>query len=260
MNLLQAHECAKWSMAIYENSIVDLERHIQSLLPGNPFQVHFIQGCECVCISFPQKKETWFVFRGTDFLTMNDTLANIDVAMVEDPILSDVWVHSGFMKESNKVWNHITHFINTHACEKYHKLVLAGHSLGGAMALLTAARMAHLSDLLEVECYTFGAPCIGGDSWRSWFESQPNLGHFRFDHNNDVVPKLKSLRLLGYQHVGQRMYITHACELITRELTWKERLSDWLWGHLQAIVRLELFDSLKDHKMETYLQFFSRNV
>lgn len=258
MNLNKAHECAKWSMTIYENSIDELERYIRSLWPGNPFQVHFIQGCECLCISFPQ--ETWIVFRGTDFWSMNDTLANIDATRTKDSILPNVWVHSGFMKESNKVWNHIIHFINTHACKKYHKLVLAGHSLGGAVALLTAARMAHVFDLLNIECYTFGAPCVGGDSWGRWFKSQPNLGHFRFDHNNDVVPKLKSLRLLGYQHVGQRMYINHAYKLITRELTWKERLSDWLWGHLQAITRLELFDSLKDHKMETYVEFFSRDM
>ena len=256
MNLDKAHECASLSLAIYNNNVEDLERHIQKVFPGNPFQVYFIQGVECACVSFADKKETWVVFRGTDFHTHNDVLANLDVNRVEDSILPKVWVHRGFMYECNKVWNHVLYFIQSHAARKYHKLVFCGHSLGGAVALLMGTRMARTFDLCNIECYTFGAPCVGGQSWENWFNSQINLVHYRFDHNNDVVPKLKSLRLLGYRHVGQRMYITHLKNLITHNLTWKERLNDWLWGHLQALVRLQLFDSLKDHKLEKYIEFF----
>lgn len=252
----KARTCAEWSSFIYERNIKDVKAHIRTTLPGCAFEIYFIKGCEVICLSLPHKKETWIICRGTDFETMNDLLANVNVTRTKDTILSNIWIHMGFVVEANKVWDRILQFVYSHACKHYHKLIFTGHSLGGAIALLMAARMAHTCPILFSECFTFGAPCIGGVSWAHWFSLQKNLTHIRFDHNNDIVPKLKSLQLMGYRHVGTRMYITHAHNLISRELTWKERLSDWLWGHVKAITKLKWFDSVRDHKMESYLHFF----
>lgn len=252
MNSETAKTCAKWSAYMY-SSMEDLSQLINTTCPGCAYQLLFVDDCECACICIPGKNLTMVVFRGTDFSTMHDVLTNIDVSRKKDVLLGEVYVHDGFRRHANVVWNDVIRFINFHARSQYHKLVFTGHSLGGAVALLTAARVACMFDLLEIECFTFGAPMVGGETWRDWFDKRPNLVHHRYDNNNDVIPKLKSLMAMGYVHVGNRHYFNHSQEMMSRPLTWKERLKDWLWGHWTAIKKLELFDSLKDHKMERYI-------
>ena len=79
------------------------------------------------------------------------------------------------------------------------KLYLTGHSLGGAAALMTAARLTErgLGDRLEV--ITFGAPAVGDRYFVEHFNGRINIA--RITVSGDPIKK--SLRALGYMHLGE---------------------------------------------------------
>ncbi len=79
------------------------------------------------------------------------------------------------------------------------KLYLTGHSLGGAAAIMTAARLTErgLSDRLEV--ITFGAPAVGDRYFVEHFNGRIKID--RITVSGDPIKK--SLRALGYMHLGE---------------------------------------------------------
>ena len=254
-----ALECATLSEMIYA-PLFTFKHRLQVKYPGCPIQVFQQGGCECACICVAHKKTTIIVFRGTEFSTPNDFLANLDIFREQDQHLGKkVYVHSGFLQELKEVWQSIYQFINTHARQTYHNLIITGHSLGGAIALLCAARLS-LCFLCHVHCYSFGSPMVGGNTFYNFYENSLNLTHYRFENQNDIVPKLKTLSYLGYEHVGQRYYFNYLGDMISRKLTWKESWKDWIMGQWQALKRMQLFDSLKDHRINQYVQILDRNL
>ena len=186
-------------------------------------------------------------------------MANLDVLRKQDTFLGKVYVHSGFLEEIADVWTKIHNFVQTNAKSDYHNIVTTGHSLGGALALLCASRVASCF-VSKVECYSFGSPMVGGSTFSGLFDELPNLRHYRFENQNDIVPKLKTLQFFGYKHVGQRYYFNYLGQIISRRLTWKESWKDWIWGQWQALKRMQFFDSLKDHKISQYVQILDQNL
>lgn len=77
------------------------------------------------------------------------------------------------------------------------RILLTGHSLGAALATLTASRMP-LSNL-----YTFGS-CRVGDA--SFAEAMGTISHTRFVDCCDLVTRVPP-KELGYVHVGSLQYI-----------------------------------------------------
>ena len=80
-------------------------------------------------------------------------------------------------------------------------MVLAGHSLGGALATVAAAEWRETFDIQGI--YTFGQPAVGKGGFSSLF--QTNLGSklFRFVNDDDVVPRVPPT----YDHVGQLKHL-----------------------------------------------------
>ncbi|MFD1134553.1 lipase family protein [Paenibacillus urinalis] len=75
-------------------------------------------------------------------------------------------------------------------------LTVAGHSLGGALAKLTAFAAAFYN--IDTEVYTFGSPMVGDRVFTETYE-QAVPRTFRIYNVPDVVPKLPSYEL-GYVH------------------------------------------------------------
>ncbi len=84
------------------------------------------------------------------------------------------------------------------------KLYITGHSLGGAVAILTAARLVDLGEQLEV--LTFGAPAVGDQSFAERFDGRLKLT--RITASGDPIKK--ALKKLGYVHVGNELKYTPA--------------------------------------------------
>lgn len=77
------------------------------------------------------------------------------------------------------------------------KIVLTGHSLGGALAMIAAGEWTGRLPVSAV--YTYGQPCVGFTAFRSFIGvNYPNT-IYRFVNEDDVVPRVPP----GYRHVGR---------------------------------------------------------
>ncbi len=70
------------------------------------------------------------------------------------------------------------------------RVVVTGHSLGGALATLCAVDLQYnFADKVTIEAYTYGAPSVGNDGFRTSYNRRvPNS--YRVVHGMDLVPAL----------------------------------------------------------------------
>jgi hypothetical protein len=107
------------------------------------------------------------------------------------------------------------------------RVVVVGHSLGGALAALCAARLAHDEDILgstnidplkpKVSCVTFGQPRVGDDAFREGVDSRsPALRYTRVVRGGDVFARVPTSGIWLPSANGDRLKVTyaHAGELV----------------------------------------------
>ena len=85
-----------------------------------------------------------------------------------------------------------------------YKIVVTGHSLGGAIATVAAAEIRESG--LNVDLYTYGAPRIGHAVVSDFISNQNKGGNYRVTHTNDPIPKLPGRRF-GWRHISPEYYI-----------------------------------------------------
>ncbi len=134
------------------------------------------------------------VFRGTDDLM--DSLTDIDVML-------DKWagaglVHQGINQAFETIWRQIEPQLTGDS-----PLFYTGHSLGAALATLTAALKPPRA------LYTYGSPLTGNSDFTASLSGVPV---FRVVNNRDVVTTVPPP--LGYRHVGELHYVTHDGRII----------------------------------------------
>ena len=110
-------------------------------------------------------------------------------------------------------------------------LYIGGHSLGGAIALITALRLP--VDSFEA-CYTAGAPRVCGLRGHALAEGK-NI--YKFIHENDIVPSLPEA-VLGYWSPGQMVYITANDTFMTGWRAYMYRIT----AQIIPITRKGIFD------------------
>ena len=101
--------------------------------------------------------------------------------------------HRGFKNNANRTLASLV--IGYEALDPKRKLVLAGHSLGGATATLIAEALWD-SGNKNIALVTAGSPRPGGRRLRRRIK---DLEHLRFVHGNDIVPGTPPW-LAGYVH------------------------------------------------------------
>lgn len=77
------------------------------------------------------------------------------------------------------------------------RLIVTGHSLGGALAAVFAAE--EFANVKVHAIYTFGQPRTGRTDFQSFFAANYPQQYFRFVNDDDIVPQVPP----GYVHVGQ---------------------------------------------------------
>lgn len=124
---------------------------------------------------------------------------------------SKVKVHNGFFTAMNSIWSEVHDLILARwkmlvdLNNKEPRILITGHSLGGALANMTAATFARFVELENSEhhdtnrailanlcIHTFGQPRIGDKDFRKWYNSFEVLENNTFRHVNDrdLIPRI----------------------------------------------------------------------
>jgi pimeloyl-ACP methyl ester carboxylesterase len=139
--------------------------------------------CDWQC--FSQDGTTWLAIEGSDELI--DWRRNLEF------LLTSSDTHIGFSNYATLLMSQM--LVNNVSVMFSNRLIITGHSLGGAVATIIAANLQdHIQNLHLV---TFGSPRPGGKR----FAKRLRVPHYRFVHGKDVVPHLPS-SILGFRHTA----------------------------------------------------------
>eukprot|EP01028_Stygiella_incarcerata_P014326 TRINITY_DN935_c0_g1_i6.p1 TRINITY_DN935_c0_g1~~TRINITY_DN935_c0_g1_i6.p1 ORF type:complete len:1754 (-),score=348.09 TRINITY_DN935_c0_g1_i6:6294-11555(-) len=149
------------------------------------------------------------VHRGTEILSREDILADFDAFFISTNILSnDVDVHKGFLSYAKPAFLEVQIGLRK-VPSVTHKIVVTGHSLGGAMAHLTYAFLLEEYSPSRLECATFGSPRVGDDDWMEAM-SQYETNMRRYTRESNLVADIVTLlppEISGYTHIGQQIVL-----------------------------------------------------
>lgn len=211
---------------------------------SNRFAIVSFRGTECGIDQGPEAVAQFMADLGVDF----------DIRWVD--AMGGGKIHRGFHDALDEIWQDLTPCLKA-LSEKNCPLWITGHSLGGALAVLTAARYKYIQGI-----YTFGAPRVGNGQFTARF---PMAVH-RFANNNDIVPHLPPF---PYADLGDLHYIDRRGALIKGIDLW-QRIKDEIQGHIDCLkenVRhlnqgwsATLPDGIKDHTPLLYAYHLWNNL
>ena len=138
---------------------------------------------------------TVVAFAGTDPAALANWVTNLNLgARTRD-------VHRGFEDSIGTVWDDISSALTPAAVAR--PLFIAGHSLGGALAVIAAERLRRELKIEAAAVYTFGAPRVGSSAFAQSYNAS-GLGErtYRLIHGLDIVPTLPP-STLGFRHAGR---------------------------------------------------------
>lgn len=195
-------------------------------------------------------------FRGSD--DVFDLAVNLATAQNPDLEYYEGAVHRGFAAALEGVWLELRTLIdNLHLDGQ--QIWITGHSLGGALATLTAKR---LNAFMEpVHCVTFGQPRVGDPQFHGSYQ----VKHHRFVNEQDLVTKLPPRGIFTrYWHVGKEELLDQAGNHDSGEGD-TSLLEDLFFGRLADSFNLTTPDnenflddliqrSMADHRIATYVK------
>ena len=120
-------------------------------------------------------------FRGTDPVTLPNWLTDIVVRLVECGEYEGR-VHRGFSSVLQRSWKNVEEVLKE---ARGKPLFLTGHSMGGALAILSGCRLATMGRH-PVATYTFGAPRCGDLTFCAGYA----LPTYRIVNRLDLVPEM----------------------------------------------------------------------
>lgn len=121
------------------------------------------------------------VFHGTSDVA--DVVEDLEASQVAFPGSTTARVFSGLYTVTEDLQKNVLEWIE-HLPEPKPRLLLTGHSSGGAVAVFLGAR-------LDATCtiYTFGCPKLGNSAFQRLVDTGPVL-HYRIINAADVIPTL----------------------------------------------------------------------
>ena len=168
----------------------------------------------------------YIIFRGSDgradwfdnFKFSKKPLSFIKLSKKEVPykgVNPDIKVHRGFIQQYKTIKATILEHIIKERDNGCTRVIVTGHSLGGALATLCALDIQFHHPDLEIICIPIASPRVGNKRFTKSFNWRvPET--YRFVYRNDSVCKVP-YTFLGYKHVKEKVYLGS-------KLKWYEKL------------------------------------
>lgn len=208
MNIQQSIFCA----ALCGQTYVQFDNADGSFIVPQGFR--FV--CEIQAKSFSQRMERFgfviesdqkimIAFRGTS--STSDWISDLQATQVRfKPVNNNSYTHRGFTGIYNSLRLELKKQLRGLSPAK--KMILTGHSLGGALAMLCAADLASNGLFEPVTVYTYGAPRVGNPEFAKSYAALVDTS-YRVVNPNDVVPMVPPPILKLPRH-ERTFYYLHA--------------------------------------------------
>jgi hypothetical protein len=219
-------------------------------IPWSEFEFHFVgwiqdrktdtQGFIAV-----HGSDIHVVWRGSESIT--DFLKDASVVKTK---AYGCRVHSGFYScikaVEVKVKEHFKQAIlEIGGLDEVSNVYISGHSLGGALATLSAVEIARwypsIADRISV--VSIGSPRVGDRKFKNLFNKTIKTS-IRIVHDNDIVTRVPKL---NYFHVKGQLKLSDDGEVMTNKLHLFKSLSRYFIANITT-------DSIKDHMADKYLK------
>lgn len=144
----------------------------------------------------------YVIFRGS--MTITNWLDDFETLMTNYPLCPQCLVHAGFYYSALSVKDDV--IASVQYLQKLYpdySVIVAGHSLGGALATLTAVNLI-TNDISNIRHFSFGSPRLANAAAASFISKLlPEI--YRTTHYKDIVPHNPFVHF-GYIHVIGEWY------------------------------------------------------
>ena len=182
---IRLEEFKKYNTLEPKEKYYDLNR-IKAVFPNaNYFDIGTVEGLHGQIDDY-----LLIMFRGSD--SVWDWIKNFlfyKKVIPYDGTNPKIRVHSGFLKNYKSVREHVHKIVKESPVKK---VVVFGHSMGGAVSVLAALDIQYNFNDVEVGCFTIGTPRIGNEYFKKSFERRlPDYKHA--DYGSDLVAQIPPL-------------------------------------------------------------------
>lgn len=138
----------------------------------------------------------------------------LPVPCFDDMEASHHMVHRGFLEQYEyddlpaKVNQAVSTLLRAH---EGFALLVTGHSLGGALAHLSAFELAGMHPAVECRLDTFGCPRVGNGFFVQALQALPNLRAYRVQNGLDPITRGP---LVGYSHAGRHVWLKDGAAIV----------------------------------------------
>ena len=184
-------------------------------------------------------------FRGTDAGELADWKTNLQHKPTSGPF---GLVHSGYLAAVDLLWPRLTASLQRMR-ENNQTLLLTGHSMGGALAVVAAAKFAAEGILPLAGLYTFGQPAVAEAAFENELASRMAGRYFRFVNSIDMVPGIPVD--VAFTAGGQQFFIDRGGRIHTGDVTTRMMSAHLLTSVLEPETRRA---ELEDHGIAEYVR------
>jgi triacylglycerol lipase len=200
--------CAVASQLVYQpdeqvkNAVGPLQAAGLSLIVEQNHRCLLLAYADCIIVAF----------RGTDAGELADWKTNLNHSPTA---VAFGLVHSGYLAAVELMWPRLTASL-ARMREGEQSLLLTGHSMGGALAVVAAAKFASEGSIPIAGLYTFGQPALADPAFEAELARRVDSRYFRFVNSIDMVPGLAVDP--AFRHGGQQLFIDRGGRIHTRDL------------------------------------------